>query len=336
MKKKIRKVSKKESAISALILTVLAGIAIGVFLRQFQFNPAVISHQDLVNSEKKTGVSAPQPDPKAAISLPQGMKPMTPSEVFTPDTLFEKINGKAELYLSAGFKQLLCQRIQSDHDPELWMEAFIYEMETASNAFSVFSMQRRDGGMPTDLSDFSYQTENAFFITQGSFYLEVIGSQANPEMKQLITAFLKHFIKNAISDKDGFSEISLFPDSCSDPNQISMIPSSAFGFDKLDNVYTSRCMVTGKELMIFLSNRGSAENARKLADEYGAFLKTFGGKEVPLTQKLGDSRLIEIFGSYELFFTSGRYLLGVHEAGSQDAAESMAATLYSGIGEAAK
>lgn len=336
MKKKIRKVSKKESAISALILTVLAGIAVGIFLRQFQFSPAVISHQDLVNREKQTGASVPQPDPETAISLPQGMKPMTPSEVFTPDTLFEKINGKAELYLSAGFKQLLCQRIQSDHDPELWMEVFIYEMETASNAFSVFSTQRREGGMPTGLSDFSYQTENAFFLAQGPFYLEVIGSQANPEMKQFITSFLKHFIKNAVSDKGAFSEISLFPDTCSDPNRISMIPSNAFGFDKLDNVYTSRCMVDGKELMIFLSNRGSSENARKLADEYGSFLKTFGGTEVPLIQKHGDSRLIEIFGSYELFFTSGRYLLGVHEAGSQDAAESMATTLYNGVGEAAQ
>jgi hypothetical protein len=333
MKKNIRKVSKKESAICALILTVLAGIAIGVFIGQFQFNPAVISHQDLVNREKKT---VPQSDSKTAISLPQGMKPMTPSEVFTPDTLFEKINGKAELYLSAGFKQLLCQRIQSDHDPELWMETFVYEMETASNAFSVFSMQRRDGGIPTDLSDFSYQTDNAFFITQGSFYLEVIGSQASPEMKKFITAFLKHFIKNTVSDKGTFSEISLFPDTCSDPGRISMIPSSAFGFDKLDNVYTSRCMADGKELMIFLSNRGSSENARKLADEYGTFLKTFGGKEMPLSQKHGDSRLIEIFGSYEMFFTSGRYLLGVHEAGSQAAAESMAVTLYKSVGEATK
>ncbi|MBA4366611.1 MAG: hypothetical protein C0403_03115 [Desulfobacterium sp.] len=334
MKKEIRKVSKKESAISALILTVLVGIAIGVFIGQFQFNPAVISHQDLVNREKKTDVSVSQPDPKTAISLPQGMKPMTPSEVFTPATLFEKINGKAELYLSAGFKQLHCQRIQSDHDPELWMEVFIYEMETASNAFSVFSMQRRDGGKPTELSEFSYQTENAFFVAQGTFYLEIIGSQVNPEMKQLIISFLKHFIKNTGSDNAAFSEISLFPDTCSDPNQISMIPSNAFGFDKLDNVYTSRCMVNGKELMIFLSNRGSSENARKLADEYGTFLKTFGGTEVLLNPKHGDSRLIEIFGSYELFFTSGRYLLGVHEAGSQDAAEAMASTLYNGVGEA--
>jgi hypothetical protein len=326
--------SKKETAISVLILTALAGIAMGVFFSRVPFNPAVISHQDLAAKEEKTVNDLLQPDREIVIPLPPGMKPLTPPEMFTPDTLYEKINGKAELYLSAGFRELRCQRIQPEQNPELWMEVFIYEMETASNAFSVFSMQRRDSGMPTELSEFSYQTENAVYLAKGPLYLEVIGAQAGPEMKQAMLSFLRHITKDEVSESGTLSEFSLFPEACSDRSRISMIPSSAFGFDKMDNIYTSQCLVDGKEIMVFLSNRGSSENARKLASEYATFLTTFGGTEISLNRMDGDARLIEIFSTYELIFTSGSYLCGVHEAESREAAESMAAILRHRISEA--
>ena len=144
MQKKMKPaISKTETAVSASILVLLIIIAAGVFLRQFRFNPAVISHQQLTASQElKTG-SPDQSGSQDAIPIPEGMKPLTPAEVFTPETLYEKIDGKAELYLSAGFKQLRCQRITLAQNPDLWMEIFIYEMKTVSNAFSVFSMQRR-------------------------------------------------------------------------------------------------------------------------------------------------------------------------------------------------
>ena len=336
MKKKIQKVSKQETAVSGLVLLVIAAIATGVFISQFQFNPAIISHHDLAATQERVEDNVLPLDQDSLISLPPGMKPLTPPEVFTPETLYEKINGKAELYLSAGFNRLRCQRMHPEQNPELWMEAFVYEMETTSNAFSVFSMQRRDDGTPTDLSDFSYQTENALFLAHGSYYLEIIGSQATPEMRQLMTKFSKHFIQKTISGGKTLSEFSLFPDACSDQTQMSVIPSSAFGFDKLDNVYTAQCTVNQKTTMAFLSNRGSAENARNLAIAYGTFLKTFGGTEIPLAEQQGDARLIEIFGTYELIFTAGSYLCGVHEAETQEQAMSVAALLSTGVGEASK
>jgi hypothetical protein len=336
MKKKNQTVSRQEAIIGFCVLLILAGIALGVFMHQFQFNPAVISHQDLLakegNADGLPGVSYEE----KPISLPEGMKPMTPPEIFNPDTLYQKINGKAELYLSAGFKQLKSQRIQPKQKPDLWMEAYIYKMETSSNAFSVYSMQRRDDGTPTGITKYSYQTDNAIFLTHGSYYLEVIASQASPEMRKLLIDFSTHFIKKTISKTETLSEFSLFPESCSDQNNISVIPSSAFGFDKLDNVYTSPCQLNGREVMVFLSNRGTPEKAQQLASDYGTFLTTFGGTEISTFQKKGNARLIEIFGSYELFFTSGIYLYGIHEAENQEIAESMAAILFENLGEASK
>ena len=179
MKNKNQKPSKLETGIGLFILLIIAGIAIGVFARQFQFNPAVISLHDTLVSEDKIDVSGDRSNEKIIIPIPKGTTPMTAPENFSPDTLYEKINGKAELYLSAGFIRLLSQRIKSQKNPELWMEALIYEMKTPSSAFAVFSIQRRDSGTPTEISRFSYQTENALFMVHGSYYLEIISSKSS-------------------------------------------------------------------------------------------------------------------------------------------------------------
>ena len=60
--------------------------------------------------------------------LPQGLKPLTAPETFKADTLSDKIDGKAELYLSAGFNRLFSQRFRDEKASDLWIEAFVYDM----------------------------------------------------------------------------------------------------------------------------------------------------------------------------------------------------------------
>ena len=336
MKKKNQKPSKLETGIGLFILLIIAGIAIGVFARQFQFNPAVISLHDTLVSENKIDVSGDRSNEKIIIPIPKGTTPMTAPENFSPDTLYEKINGKAELYLSAGFIRLLSQRIKSQKNPELWMEALIYEMKTPSSAFAVFSIQRRDSGTPTEISRFSYQTENALFMVHGSYYLEIISSKSSEEMKQFLLEFAKLFVRQTPSESVSIPELSMFPKECSDLDRISIIPSSAFGFNKLNNVFTSTCSLNGEEVMVFISNRKTSQNAEKLSSDYREFLKNFGGIEIPGSDRIKNSNLIKIFDSYELFFTSGSYFCGVHEAGDKKTAETAAAVLFNGIGGALK
>jgi hypothetical protein len=336
VKQKNQKPSKLETGIGFVILLIITGIAVGVFTRQFQLNPAVISLHDELISDGKMAVSGDHSSEKNMIPIPGGMVPMTAPELFLPDTLYEKINGKAELYLSAGFNRLLSQRIKLQKQPESWMEAFVYEMKSASSAFAVFSIQRRDSGTPTEISKFSYQTENAVFLMHGLNYLEIISSESSEEMKNYLLEFAKLFIQQTPSENVSIPELSMFPKACSDMDRISVIPSSAFGFNKLDNIFTSVCNLNGKEVMIFISNRQTSLNAERLSSEYREFLKSFGGVELPGFAQIKGSNFIEIFDAYELFFNSGTYFCGVHEAADQKTAETAAAILFHAIREVSK
>ena len=71
------------------------------------------------------------------------MEPLSPPETFDAEKLSEKIDGKAGLYLSAGFKSLTCRRYKKPDNPDLWLEIFFYDMGNIINSFAVYSMQRR-------------------------------------------------------------------------------------------------------------------------------------------------------------------------------------------------
>ncbi len=171
-------VIRMEQLVGFGVLVVLAAIALGIYTVQHRFNPAVTARQELSKSATATESFS------LADLAPAEIQPFSPPEHFDPDTLSDKINGKAELYFSAGFRSLKAQRFALAIDPALWFEMFVYDMGTARNAFSVFSMQRRgdlEAGGPTP---FAYATPNGRFLAHGRYYLELVGAEASdPLMK---------------------------------------------------------------------------------------------------------------------------------------------------------
>jgi hypothetical protein len=93
----------KQTMLSLIILGTLAAISGGVFLAQFNYNPAVKQMATVLAAADKRPVAAPASAEKSLISTPPGQSPLSPPEIFDAATLSDKINGKAELYLSAGF-----------------------------------------------------------------------------------------------------------------------------------------------------------------------------------------------------------------------------------------
>ncbi|MCK5196623.1 MAG: hypothetical protein KAQ71_22615, partial [Desulfobulbaceae bacterium] len=72
--------------------------------------------------------SAQSDDIQSIVTIPQSLKPLNSPEVFGPDNLYEKINGQAELYLSAGFVHLKSQWFAEAENPDSLFEVYIYHM----------------------------------------------------------------------------------------------------------------------------------------------------------------------------------------------------------------
>lgn len=145
-----------------LALTILAALLITagvIFLWQFKYNPAVLNLDNIVSSTALLSQTQKPSSNQTSFPLPEGLAALSPPEVFEPPNLSDKINGKAELYLTAGFVSLQSLRFKHSGVSNVWMEAFIYDMASDQNAFAVFRAQRRDDADSLNLTQHSYQTK---------------------------------------------------------------------------------------------------------------------------------------------------------------------------------
>jgi hypothetical protein len=327
MNQKANNTGKLENFLSLFILLVLAAIATFIFFQQFRYSRAIIQDEQMVSYPAQRLASPETEQISVLKSFPQNLTPLSPPEVFGPLDLSDKINGKAGLYLSAGFKRLESQRFKNDKDSTAWMEIFIYDMGNSENAFSVFSAQQRDDGKPAGLGQFSYLTQNALYWVHGPYYLEIIGSTPTEENMRAIQLLAEAFVRNIKVETKSIAERNLFPSNGLDQNSIVLIPDNAFGYEGFDRVYIAGYKINEAELTAFISRRKTALQAEKLASAYHRFLLAFGGEKQASSPLIANARVVMILDTYEVIFSQGPYIAGVREATDTAQAINLAVTL---------
>ncbi|MBI4800101.1 MAG: hypothetical protein HY794_15510 [Desulfarculus sp.] len=305
-------ISRAQTLSGAAILLVLVAVALGILYKQAHYDPLSWGRPT-----PPPGAAGPAGGPLdlAGLQVP-GLTPLGPPENFNAQTLSDKINGKAELYLSAGFKALATRRYHLPGDPQAWFEAFVFDQGQDQGAFSAFSTQRRNQGRALDLGAVAHLSGTSLFILRGPYYVEVIDSGDAPALTEAMQAWAKAWLAltPASAPQAGQSELDLFPPEGLERASLSLLAANVFGCDKLDQVYAGSYQLNGQEATGFISRRADAAQAQALASAYAEFLLGAGGREEPGQDLPQGGRLFGIMGTYELVFSQGTYLAGVHGA----------------------
>jgi hypothetical protein len=259
----------------------------------------------------------------------QGFTPLAPSESFGPENLSDKIDGKAELYLAAGFKEMSCRRFGLGASGEVHLEVFVYDMGSASNAFAVFSGQRRPGSPSLPLAANAYATANALFFTQGRFYVEIVADRAaaglQSSLESYATALLARLpAEGETKEKDAKA---LFPKEGLAPETLRLCATDTFCLEGLNNVLTGEYTLKSGKATAFIAQRDTPEQAQADAKRYLEFLATNGYQKVQTPGSPEGISALVLDNSFEIVFVQGRALAGVHDATSLEAAQELAAKL---------
>ena len=326
---------RRQTVLSMVILSVLSLIGTGIVITQTRYNPAILQKDALLPSATLARQSSPPSSIEAFVPLPAGFKPLTAPETFDAHDLSNKINGKAELYLSAGFTGLVSQRYRDEVASDLWIEAFVYDMGGGHNAFAVFSAQRRENAESLDFTQYAYRSPNAVFLVHGQYYIELIASLASSQVIQSMETLALAFIRNTQTETITIAEQDLFPKQDLIADSISLIAADAFGYEQLNQVYTAEYRLNDEPLMAYLSRRQTPREAQELASAYGKFLINFGGQKLEQQLPIKNAQLTEILDTYEIIFYYGPFLAGVREATTRVQAAKLAIQLFNQIREVA-
>ncbi len=265
-------------------------------------------------------------EPESAIAMadlaPKGFKPFGPGESYNEENLYEKIDGKAPLYTESGFVKLYTQRYINEKDEQLTFELYIYDMDSVTNAFSVYSIQRRSDSTPIEDLPFAYRTENSLYLSHGRYYCELIGSSDSPVLLDALdftaTALVKNLKDAGVLD---IPRLALFPAENLVPHTFILYLDGAFGFDDLTNTFSAKYKIDDQTVTAFLSKQSNSDAAKNLADEYAQFLLDNGGDKIASPDP--SAKYFDLFGSIEAVSVENSYVFGIHQADERRAAETV-------------
>ena len=170
--------------------------------------------------------------------LPEGWALIEEPRTFTKKTLFEHINGQAELFFKYGFQKSVFAIFQDLKNRESQIEMDIYDMGNVLHAFGIFSRFRnedRPGGIGLDSS---VDDHSAFFY-KGKYFIMLYATEPDPD-------FLRRFSKiiaSKISDPSPPpKEIGYFPRSGLKPGSIQYIPEGLLGHQFLNRGFQGTYM----------------------------------------------------------------------------------------------
>ncbi len=195
-------------------------------------------------------------------NLPEGWILIEGPRVYARKTLFEHLDGQAELYFKYGYQKSIFAIYQDQEKPENQIEIDIYEMENTLQAFGIFSRLRtedRSGGIGSDSS----LDDRSVLFYKGKYFVMLYGTEPNPPaMKELALS-----ISSRISDPSPIpKEIGFFPSRNLKPGSIQYFPEGLLGHRFLKRGFqaTYREAVDEKE-------KGKAEVSVKAEEEQKEF-----------------------------------------------------------------
>jgi len=269
-----------------------------------------------------SSAAAPQPAIKAEpleIAL-DGIKPMSDTEFYNSDILFEKIDGRAPAYQDFHVQQLRCRSFSVLAAAGSYVDVYEYRFDSTIDAFGMFALERDPKGKPLEFAPDGYSGEMGYFFRQGPVYVQVIASDEKPATLAEATAIAQNRAKELPVDDSGLAGRRKLPADGMIPSSVAFVSEDAQGQASLKNVFQAKYNFNGAELPFFIMVTTSAD-AAKAWKSFQDFCARFGK-----TQSLPDVNgakifSAQVFGKWKVVYLRDGELGGVFDATDEGKAQ---------------
>jgi hypothetical protein len=269
-------------------------------------------------------------------ALPEGWALIHGPQTYTRKTLFEHVNGQAELFFKYGFQKSVFAIYQNKKESQDQIELDIYDMGNVVQAFGIFSRFRnedRPGGFGLD----SYLDDRSAFFYKGKYFVMVYGTESHHEMLRQFSTFISSSI---LDPSPPPQEIDYFPKNRLKSGSIQYFPEGLLGHQFLkrgfQGIYIENvdARVESKEYKLFLAIFKNSEEAMNTLKVYRENLskkgKPFSGSFIQ-----SGNRALKGEDPYQgkiIVLQKGFYLLGVVGFKQEEFAENLLAELVKKVG----
>ena len=255
--------------------------------------------------------STPKNEP-LEVSLP-GTKPMSDTEFYNPDNLFEKIDGRAPAYQNYNVQQLRCRSFAVTALPGSFVDVYEYRFDNPIDAFGMFAQERDPKGQPLDFAPDGYSGELGFFFRQGTVYVQIIASDQKPETAALAGALARNRAQTLPVDDQGLASRRQLPATGLIGDSVAFVPEDAQGQADFKDVFQARYRFNGAELPFFIM-LAKPEDAVTAWKSFRDFCARFGTAENLPDVNGGKLFRAQLFGKWKVVYQRGGELGGAYDA----------------------
>ncbi|MFC2156651.1 DUF6599 family protein [Acidobacteriota bacterium] len=188
-------------------------------------------------------------------------------ETYKPESLFEYINGAAEIYLAYEFKELLVAQFKMDGS-EANISVEIYDMGTTENAFGIYGAERypENNFIPTGIQ--GYIEDEALNFLADRYYVKLLCFDCGDKAAGVLNEFSRDIVRKVGGVKVFPELLSLFPKEGLIANSEKFSLRNFMGYSFFSNGFIANYSLDEMEFDCFAIRTSSGQEAEEILKKF--------------------------------------------------------------------
>lgn len=196
---------------------------------------------------------------------------------YTPDNLYEYINGAADVFLSYDFVKLAVLGYENTQKASFTVD--IYHHSSNINGFGIYSQEKPQKGPFITIGTQGYYEKGILNFLKGSYYVKISGYDLGDRDEAVLTGAAKKIAETIEGESRFPKAVDSFPKEGKIENSERYIAQNFLGHSFLHSAFVADYQKDGRKLEVFIIQTNDEKEAKKILDGYLDFAKK-KGKEV--------------------------------------------------------
>ena len=188
---------------------------------------------------------------------------------YTPDNLYDYIDGAAPFVISFGFRSLRAADYRRGEEPVTTVD--VYDMRCSDNAFAFFRSMANLEAEPVEVGTEGAGAEARIEFWQGPHY--VVVSNPSPEEREHVLALARDVAASRPATQAWPAYLDLLPKAGRVPRSEKYLPGSFLGYEALTRTVFARYKCGDAEVTLFACRYDTPQAAAQALDAFKAQLE---------------------------------------------------------------
>lgn len=207
---------------------------------------------------------------------PDGWKLGTAIEHYNVATLYNKIDGRSELYMAYDVRGLSWATFVPTDEKGRYVDVFAYDMRSVAGAFGIYAVERDVDQPPIDVGREGYLTDGNHYFWKGQWYVYVQSSHDDEKGVSTGYKIAKAIAARLEDSGEPVPGLDTLPTDGVVNDSITYFKADAMSLDFMTNTFMARYKDGENLVSCFVSQRESAEEAESIRKEYIQYMTDYG------------------------------------------------------------